>query len=110
MCGGCRQGVTINYDDRAELKAPMMDDDGNMIFPEGADVPVIEGFKPCEDNPGKLVPESDTACMWKMTGIMLQKDGSYKPLFVCQNKECSENSQQVTPATCAACPLRQKVE
>ena len=109
-CGGCRQGVTINLDKHAKVTAPIMDNDGSIVFPEGEEVPVIEGYTLDAENPQRLIPAVDNACVWKITGIMLQKDGSYKPLHVCRQSKCEHSSKPVAPSICQGCPFRETVD
>jgi hypothetical protein len=105
-CGGCRQGVTVNLDKYAKIKAPAMDSDGSIVFPEGEAVLNIEGYTPDVENPQRLIPDVDSACSSKITGIMLQKDGSYKPIHVCRESKCEHSSKPVTPSICQGCPFR----
>jgi hypothetical protein len=106
-CGSCRTGKVIRLDKMPPVKAPTMDSDGSMVFPEGQELPVIDGYKPVADDPQRLSPREENGCRWKITGIMMQRDGSYKPLHVCRNSECEHKQKPVEPSVCVACPFRQ---
>jgi len=106
-CGGCRKGITINLDKQAKITAPIMDSDGSIVYPEGEVPPEIEGYKPTKDDPQRLSPREESACVWKITGIMMQRDGTYKPLHVCRSQECKHKSKPVSSGVCQACPHRE---
>ena len=105
-CGGCRGSFSFKAPDKESLVAPVMDSDGSILFPKDYTVPVIEGYHLDEENEQRLIPDDDCHCAWKITGIMLQKDGSYRPHHVCRHSKCEHRSKPVTPDVCKGCPLR----
>lgn len=105
-CTGCNKRVNVTLSKQV-MTSPMLESDGSIVFPEGQEVPVVEGYTPHPSDPQKLVPLEDGACDWKITGIMLQKDGSYKPHHVCRNSKCEHKTKPVTPSICQGCPFRE---
>lgn len=110
-CGGCGSRIRIKVDKPEMLKSPVIDQDGVIVFPQDQEeIPVIDGYTVDEENPLRLIPNEDAHCVWKITGIMLQKSGSYRPHHVCRNSKCEHRSKPVTPDICKACPLRELTE
>lgn len=107
-CGGCRGDRVVVNQQPVEQTAPIMEQDGSIVFPEGTDVLQIEGYSVDPNNPRRLVPHEDSACFYKITGIMLTRDGSYKPHSVCRHSECEHRTKPVTPDICKGCPFRSK--
>ena len=106
-CGRCRQQTKIKVSAAAILKAPVMQSDGVIQFPEGQTAPLVAGYTSDEGDKSRLIPDEDCACVWKITGIMLQKGGTYKPHHVCRQSKCEHRSKPVTADICKACPLRE---
>lgn len=107
-CGGCRGPVKVQTDRAETIKAPTMDPDGSMRFPRDKPVPVVEGYHPDPEDQHHLIPDEDANCLYKITGILLQKDGSYQPHHVCRKSDCEHYTKAVTPDICKACPLREQ--
>ncbi|MHA2066023.1 MAG: hypothetical protein ACXABY_16750 [Candidatus Thorarchaeota archaeon] len=104
-CGGCRQG-SVRVEADLTSKNPTLETDGSIMFPEGDAVPVVEGYTVDENDPQRLVPDDDCACFYKITGIMLQRNGEYSPHHVCRHPECEHKTKTVTPDICKGCPFR----
>lgn len=107
-CGGCRKGITVQVDTAESLKAPVLKPDGSIQFPKDQEVPNIEGYKVSSSDDHRLIPDEACACIWKITGIMLQKNGGYKPHHVCRHSKCEYRSKEVNFDICKACPLREE--
>lgn len=107
-CGGCREGITVQVENAETLQAPVLEPDGSIRYPESQEVPEIEGYTLDEEDDHRLIPDEKCHCVWKITGIMLQKKGGYKPHHVCRHSECEHRSKPVTPEICKACPFRQE--
>ena len=104
-CGSCR-GRTQTVKIKRPITMPQMRNDGSIEYPEGHEIPVIEGYVRDEENPNLMVPEGNVSCEYKITGIGLQKDGSYKPMSSCRNSLCEHSGMEVTHTICSGCPLR----
>jgi len=107
-CGSCRQkqskkNAKIEVNNK---KAPITQADGSILYPDGLDIPEVIGYTQSEDDPQLLIPNEHTPCDWKLTGIMLQQDGRYKPMSVCRHQECEHVNQTVTSDICSECPFR----
>lgn len=102
-CGGCRMGNTVKVIVKP-TDDPTMHPDGKMEFPNKA--PTVEGYKVHPKNDKILIPDG-VNCQHRITGIMLQKDGSYRPYHVCKHSQCEHRHNEVTYSICEACPLRQ---
>lgn len=107
-CGGCKQGISVNIEKAEVLKAPVMNPDGSIQYPEDQEVPVIEGYTLDEDDDHRLIPDVACGCVYKITGILMQKDGTFKPHHVCRHSQCEHNMKPVTFDICESCPLRQQ--
>lgn len=105
-CGSCRQGVNNITADI--IKAPIMNPDGSITFPSKGKVPLIEGYTANPENEFNLIPDNNCVCIHKMTGIMLQRNGIYKPHHVCMCSKCPHKSKAVTTDICKACSFRQE--
>lgn len=103
-CGFCRKPNGRNIP-VLESKAPTLHPDGSIEF-KMEPVPEIEGYTRDAANPMVLVPKV-IPCVYRMTGIMLQKHGTYKPHHVCRESKCPHRSKEVTLTICENCPFRQ---
>jgi len=104
-CGRCRGPVRVKGFE-APRRAPVLNKDGDIVFPLKADVPKLEGYTAHPEQPHVLSPNEDFVCENRMTGILLQKDGSYAPTYICMDGKCPHKSTQVNPSICKACPFR----
>lgn len=109
-CGGCRQQTKIKVSAAVILKAPILLSEGVIQFPEGQVAPQVAGYTSDESDKSRLIPDKDCACDWKITGIMLQKGGDYKPHHVCRQSKCEHGTKPVTADICKACPFRELAE
>jgi hypothetical protein len=108
-CGGCNQkGVNIQIHTAEELQAPVTNKDGSIQYPKGHDVPEINGYTKDPEDEYRLIPQEDCACIWKITGILLQQDGTYEPHHICFNNECEHTSKPVTFDICKNCTFREQ--
>lgn len=106
-CGGCGHNKTrIELTDN-KYKVPVVNRNGSIVFPEGMEIPEIEGYELDSDNDRKLVPIIDVPCMWKITGIMLTKAGTYTLHTACNHNKCEHRGKPVNLDICKACPLRE---
>lgn len=87
-------------------RSPQLQQDGGILLPESMEGTKIEGYTQDPENPLKLLSDTDSYCQNRMTGILLQKDGSYSPSHICMEDKSPHKSQQVTPDICKACPFR----
>lgn len=105
-CGSCRKQNGRNVPaPQMVSKAPTLHPDGCIEF-KMEPVPEVEGYTRDADNPMVLVPKA-VPCVFRMTGIMLQRNGVYKPHHVCRESKCEHRSKEVTLEICAGCPFRQ---
>lgn len=86
---------------------PRLNGDGTIEFPEGVEILQIDGYTPCEDNYRLLKPDGP-GCSYRITGVMLNKNGTYTPYHVCRHQKCEHRSKQVTFKICEGCPFRSK--
>lgn len=100
-CSGCNKNIEV----KVPTKTPQLLPDGSIKFAEGP-VPVIDGYAPSEDDPMLLTPNG-ISCSYRLTGITLQKDGTYAPMHVCRHSKCEYRSKAVTDKICEGCPLRE---
>lgn len=106
-CGGCREQNAKQFQvPKPVLKTPKLYSDGSIEFPEDQPDPKIEGYEPSPDNPQILVPKEPVDCPYRVTGIMLQKDGTYRPHHVCRHSKCEHKGKQVNFDICKGCPFR----
>lgn len=104
-CGGCRGGSPhIVPVPPAALKTPQYQPmDGSITFPEGIDMMDIEGYEVDPEDERRLLSIMPP-CMFRITGVMLQKDSTFKPHHVCNGK-CEHKGKPVTLEICKGCPL-----
>lgn len=109
-CGSCRnEGGPIHrvHISEAALKTPRYHPgDGSITFPEGTPMVDIDGYGVDEDDHRRLVSHMPE-CQYRITGIMLQKDSTFKPHHVCTGP-CEHRTKPVTYAICSGCPLSHK--
>lgn len=106
-CGGCGGRLPAVKVD-VKIEAPQILNDGTVQFPEGP-APVVEGYTMDPDDDTVLVP-SGQHCDMRITGILLQRDGTYKPFHVCRHPQCDKRSEEVSFDVCDACPYRSQEE
>ena len=104
-CGGCR-GNKYTAHIEPTVDSPRALPDGGIQFPPN-DVPTIKGYKPDEETLNVLYP-TGKHCEDRMTGLMLEQDGSFDAYHVCTNESCEHNSRAVTFDICNTCPLRRE--
>lgn len=106
-CGGCRGFKSIGSNSQAPVPsktAPTYNpEDSSIIFPEGMTPMDIDGYSVDPEDSQRLVSEMPT-CGVRMTGVMLQQDGTYLPHHHCLGA-CEHKGSQVDLAKCNACPL-----
>lgn len=101
VCGGCgTTKITLTK----PISTPILHSDGVIEFPKDQELPVINGYEP---DGQKLIPKDGVECVWRITGIMLQKDGTYKPHHVCRHSKCEYRSQPVDFDICKKCNWRE---
>jgi hypothetical protein len=103
-CGGCGQN-SYRVPVKVETNVPEILPDGSIEFKEEP-VPDLEGYE--LSGPMTLKPTGVT-CTYRVTGIMLQRDGSYAPLHVCRHNKCEYKNKPVTDSICQGCPLRESL-
>lgn len=103
-CGGCG-GRNAPKKIEVPVVAPTLHADGTIEFPEGP-APGVIGYTMDPDDDRVLIPSGLLPCVMRITGIMMQKDGSYAPIHVCRHPKCEHRTGEVTPDICADCPLR----
>jgi len=106
-CGGC-QGGKVRID-LPPVTSPVMNQEGAIEYPEGHDIPEIQGYHADPENDRVLIPDDGVGCDYRIAGILMQRDGSYKPHFVCRHTQCEHKSKPVTMDICKGCPFRNKV-
>lgn len=87
-------------------KTPQIEIDGAVVFPEEAEIVDIEGYEVDPEDERRFIP-TGPACSKRMTGIMLQKDGTFAPHHVCMHQQCEHKSKPVTFKICEGCPFRE---
>jgi len=104
-CGGCRDGgVHAVPLPPAAFKTPQYQPaDGSITFPEGVEMLEIDGYEVDPDDDRRLVTKMPP-CMHRITGVMLQKSGTYAPHHVCTGP-CPHKSKPVTFQICTDCPI-----
>lgn len=106
-CGGCRGFKTIGSNSLIPVPAktaPVYNpEDSSIDFPGGITPMNIDGYSVDPENPQHLVCEMP-ACGQRMTGVMLQQDGTYQPFHHCLGN-CEHKGTQVDLAKCSGCPL-----
>lgn len=85
--------------------APIMEKDNSILFPEDVEVWNVEGYEPDPDDKRRLICKQEP-CSQRLTGIMLDQDGSYKPYMVCGHSRCPHSSNPVTFQICKECTFR----
>lgn len=65
-------------------------------IPAGAKVE-LRGFD--ENGKSKMVP-----CKYRYATLVLQKDGTYTDMIICQNKKCPLFNLLTCPCDCEGCP------
>jgi hypothetical protein len=105
-CGGCRQN---NSKVTAQLKP---EQDQPLVYPDGTihyahEAPEIPGYKRDPNDPTKLKPAVDAPCGYRISGIMLDKDGTFTMNHVCNHSECPLRWKRVTLEDCADCDHRE---
>lgn len=105
-CSNCDRQVSINVSQNP-IKAPTMNADGSITYPDGDTLPIIDGYREDPDNDRNLLPVEGNGCAWRITGIMLRKDGTYQPHHVCRNSKCAYKAKPVTFPICHTCPYRE---
>ena len=106
-CGGCRSQVTtqkINIPTRASKTPEFHPEDSSITFPEGVELFEVDGYTVDEEDPRRLNCNMPI-CQTRMAGFMLQKDGRFRPHFVCLG-DCEHKSTPVTFDICSVCPVR----
>lgn len=106
-CGGCRRQISIKLSAAKKLRAPVIQSEGVIQFPEGQTAPLVDGYTLDEDDNSRLIPDENCACDWKITAVMLQKVGGYTPNHVCRHSKCEHRSKKVTADICRECPYRE---
>ena len=106
-CGGCRQGVTIQISDPNVIKAPVMNSDGSIQYPKNQKVPVIQGYEQDPKDYSRLITQNSCGCTWRITGLLLNKEGTHLPHHVCRHSKCEHRSKPVTMDICQTCPLKE---
>ena len=104
-CGGKKYVVKMPQVPEPKITVPQLQADGSIKFPEGVEILQIDGYTPCEDNPRLLKPNGP-GCSFRITGVMLNKNGTYTPYHVCRHQKCEHRSKQVTFKICGGCPFR----
>lgn len=84
---------------------PIIESDGSVVFPEDVEIMNIQGYEVDPEDDRRLIPIG-AGCSKRMTGIMLQRDGTFAPHHVCMHNQCEHKSKPVTFDICEGCPLR----
>ena len=87
------------------VKTPSLEHDNSIIFPEGVKMVELEGYEVDPDNDRRLIP-TEPICLQRMTGVMLKRDGTFKPHHICMHDRCEYKSLPVSFSICRTCPLR----
>lgn len=107
-CGGCRNQVVVQTESatpkRVQETPEYHPEDGSITFPEGSELFEIQGYEVDEDDERRLISNMPI-CTYRMTGIMLQKDGKFRPHHICTGN-CEHKSKPVTHDICLECPIR----
>lgn len=106
-CGGCN-GKNVDKV-TASLKPvegqPLVYTDGTIHYASRA--PEIEGYTRDPEDETKLKPAVQAPCGFRVSGIMLQKDGTFTMNHVCNHSACPLRWKRVTLNDCAECEHRE---
>jgi len=105
-CGGCGSPSKIPVKTVIKTNMPTLHGDGSIEFLEGQTILKIQGYEPDQDNERILKPNG-VGCSYRLTGIMLDRDGTYKPMHICKNGECNYRGDQVSFDICKECKYRE---
>ena len=106
-CGGCRFQLDpqkIDTPKEASKTPEFHPEDSSITFPEGVELFEVEGYEIDDDDPRRLICNMPI-CQTRMAGFMLQKDGKFRPHFICTG-DCEHKSTPVTYDICLECPVR----
>ncbi len=108
-CGGCgRNQIPTQYENYVtndSNRSPKLHPDGVIEFFKEP-IPVIEGYDTDPYEPMKLIPKG-SGCAYRITGILMQKNGTHIPHHVCRHSKCEHKGKPVTFDICDSCPLRE---
>ncbi len=102
-CGGRPQRINLP---ELPITTPQLRADGSIVYPDGEAPDTIQGYSVDPEDPQRLIPDG-VGCSWRITGIMLDADGTYKPHHVCRNSECEHSTKPVTFDICGECEFRE---
>ena len=103
-CGGKKYVVKMPQVPEPKITVPQLQADGSIKFPGPA--PVVEGYAQCPEDETVVRPKGEH-CLYRITGIMLQRDGIYRPYHACRQSQCPHRGKEVNFTICQTCPFRE---
>lgn len=104
-CGGCGGNVhQVTARLEPDPDAPLMFPDGTVLF--YSEAPEVDGYTKDPEDPRKLIPNKPVACGYRISGILLNRDGSYTPTHICRHSDCEHLYKEITFDICSECPLK----